>query len=509
MHPFFDEKWGIMQEKVRKLLLINPVNKERKGFVNDISTKFMPIGLGIVANLTPEHWEVELIDESFEDFEFAEADLVGLTAFTANAYRAYEIAKVYRDKGIPVVMGGIHATMHTKEASDYFDAIVIRDAEGAWPELIRDFESGKMHKLYDGGYVEVEEIAKPRRDIFRKYPYVYDLVQTSRGCPMGCDFCSVTQMCGKTYRERLVDDVLDELEECERHLLFFVDDNLVNNRKGAQERAITLFKGMVERGFNKHWLSQVAINFADNEEVLYWANKAGCRLVLMGIEAEKAEALKDMRKNLNLKRGPGSYEEVFRRIHKHSIGILGTMIFGLDSDTREDLLARRDFILKSSIDSFQCTIITPLPGTQLFMRFKSEPGRIVKNNFPYDWQHYHCMKAVINSARMTHEELETIMREIWLSLYNKETIRKKMLRTLRQTKSFEVAYWTYSSNHNYGRMALEDIIEKDPQGVTRNMEWKNRKRSLYLNLTDKLLMLIYLFKWNRIAGRYANKTTAG
>lgn len=463
----------------------------------------MPIGLGIVANLTPANWEVELLDESFVDFQYTDADLVGLTAFTANAYRAYEIASIYRKKGIPVVMGGIHATMNTKEATEYFDAVVMRDAEGSWPQLIKDFENGHLHKLYDGGFVEVEEIVKPRRDIFKKYPYVYDLVQTSRGCPMGCDFCSVTQMCGKTYRERVIEDVLNELQECDRKLLFFVDDNLVNNRKGAQERAIALFKGMVDRGIDKHWLSQVAINFGDNEEVLYWANKAGCRLVLMGIEAEKAEALKDMRKNLNLKRGPDNYETVFSKIHKYGIGILGTMIFGLDSDTKEDLLARRDFILNSSIDCYQCTIITPLPGTQLFSRMKSEQGRIVFNNWPHDWQHYHCMKAVINSANLDQQELEATMREIWLSLYNKQAIRKKMMKTLWNTRSFETAYWTYASNHNYGRMALEEIIEKDPRGVTSNMEWKGRRRSFFLKVTDKVMLLIYLFKWGKLAGKYA------
>lgn len=493
-----------MITRQRKLVLVNPANEARKGFINDDSTKFMPIGLGIVAALTPPDWEIELIDESFEKFEFIEADLVGITAFTANAWRAYQISEIYRSKGIPTVMGGIHASMNTSEAVNYFDAVLTRDAEGAWPLLLQDFEAGKLRKMYDGGYVDVKDISHVRRDIFHKYPYVYDLVQTSRGCPMGCEFCSVTHMCGQQYRERDIEDVLNELDETERKLLFFVDDNLVNNKKGADERAIALFKGMVERGMDKHWLSQVAVNFADNEEVLSWAYKAGCRLVLMGIEAEKAEALKDMRKNLNLKRGTDSYSTVFKRIHKHGIGILGTMIFGMDSDTREDLLARRDFILNSGIDCYQCTIITPLPGTTLFDKMESQPGRIIMKNYPSDWQHYHCMKAVIDTPHMSHDELESVMREIWLSLYNKQSIRKKLFATLFSTRNFETAYWCYASNHNYGRMALEDIIKNDPDGVKNNMEWKRKKRSLYLLFTDKVLLLIYMLKWMKLAKKYSN-----
>jgi len=485
----------------KKLLLIHPANKERKGFMNDISTRFMPIGLGIVAQLTPADWDVELIDESFEEFTFREADLVGVTAFTSLAFRAYEIAAIYREKGIPTVMGGIHATMNTAEAMQYFDAVLTHDAEGAWPQLLADFEAGNMKKLYNGGYAKIEDISKVRRDIYDKYPYAYDLVQTSRGCPNGCEFCSVTHMCGLVYRERNVEDVLDELEETSRKLLFFVDDNLVNNKKGAAERAIKLFKGMVDRGIKKHWLSQVAVNFADNEEVLYWAHKAGCKLVLMGVEAEKPAALKDMRKNLNLKRGPDNYEKVFNRIHKHKIAILGTMIFGMESDTKDDLFARRDFVLSSSIDCCQGTIITPLPGTVLFDKLMSK-NSILAKDYPRDWQHYHCMKAVISTPHLTTEELESTMHDIWLSIYNKEAIRRKLFRTIWKTRSFEAAYWSYSANFNYGRMALEEIIQKDPNGVNNNMEWKSRKRSLYLKITDKVLMLIYLLKWGRLTKKY-------
>jgi radical SAM superfamily enzyme YgiQ (UPF0313 family) len=463
----------------------------------------MPLGLGIVAAMTPAHWEVELIDESFEEFTLRPADLVALTGFTASARRAYEIAAVCMQAGIHTVMGGIHASMYQEEVASYVDTVFAGEAEGAWPDLIKDFEDGKIKTSYDGGIVDISLIPEVRRDIY-KYPYAYDLVQTSRGCPMGCEFCSVTQMCGKTYRERDVGAVLDELEKTTRPLLFFVDDNLVNNKKGADERAIRLFKGMIERGIRKVWYSQAAVNFADNEEVLYWARKSGCYMILMGIEAEKPEALKDVRKNLNLKRGVQSYHEIFKKVHKHGIGILASMIFGMESDRKEDLLARRDFILNSSIDTYQCTILTPLPGTVLFDRLKAE-NRIELNNYPADWQQYDGMMATMSTPNLDREELDETMREIWMSLYNKETMRRKMFRTLRNTRSFRTAYYSYATSHNYGRMFLERFFSSDPNGVTDKFEWKNRKRSLYLKITDKIIWLFYQLAWNRMVKRFTGR----
>jgi radical SAM superfamily enzyme YgiQ (UPF0313 family) len=487
----------------KKLLLINPANKVRQGFTNDPGTSFMPLGLGIVAALTPSDWEIELIDESFEEFTFRPADLVGFTGFTANAPRAYEIAEIYRQNGIHTVMGGIHASLFTEEVARYIDTVVTGEAEGAWPALISDFESGTIKARYDGGIIEISQVPRVRRDIY-KYPYVYDLVQTSRGCPIGCDFCSVTQMCGKTYREREVEEILDEVEQTSRPLLFFVDDNFINNKKGAQERAIRLFKGMIDRKIKKLWICQVAVNFADNEEVLYWARKSGCVMVLLGIEAESTSALKDVRKNLNLKRGTSSYDEIFRRAHNHGIGILAFMIFGMESDRTGDLFARRDFILNSPVDSYQCAILTPLPGTVLYQRMK-EQNRIVLADYPGDWSQYDCQVATLNLPYLDHKEIDAAMHEIWLSLYNKETLRRKMFRTLWNTKSFRTAYWAYAANHNYGRMFLEDIFVNDPEGVDTRFEWKNRKRTFYLKFTDKVIWLMYLLAWNKMAKRFSGK----
>lgn len=493
----------VMGERRLKLLLVNPINREAVGLVNDPSASFMPTGLGIIAALTPGNWDIELIDESFEQFSISNVDLVGLTSFTSNAPRAYEIASICHDHGIYTVMGGVHASMMPQEAQNYVDTVIAGEAELIWPVFLSDFESGNSKPFYQGSVTPVDMIPHVRRDIF-KYPYVNDLIQTTRGCPMGCDFCSVTQLCGKQYRERDIEDVLDEMEKTTRPLLFIVDDHLVNNNKQGRERAIRLFKGMVQRGIKKLWLGQASMNFADDDEVLFWAARSGCSLILLGIEAETTQALTDVKKRLNLKRGVDSYEHAFKRIHKHGIAILGAMIFGMESDGRKDLLDRRDFIIRSGIDAIQASILTPLPGTGLFNRMQSE-NRIALNNFPSDWKYYHFMQATMGTSKLTRDELHETMKEVWRSMYSKDNIRKMMFRTLWRTRNLKAAYWVYGANHNYGRVVLVDMINDKPDGLNRNLELNSGKRSLYLKLTDVVLIILYAISWNKMAVRFKGR----
>ena len=184
-------------------------------------------------------------------------------------------------------------------------------------------------------------------------------------------------------------------------------------------------------------------------------------------------------------------------MHRHGIGILATMIFGMDSDSKEDLYARRDFILNSSIDTYQCTILTPLPGTVLFGRLEKE-NRIVLNNYPADWYQYDGMVATADTPNLDRNEIDAVMREIWMKLYHKETIRRKMFRTLWNTRSFRTAYRTYATGHNYGRMFLERFIINNDE-INENLEWRNKRRSVYLRLTDIVIWLFYRMAWHRMA----------
>jgi radical SAM superfamily enzyme YgiQ (UPF0313 family) len=428
----------------RKLLLINPFSRYKWNETYDVHTISPPLALGIIAALTTDDWDIEIHDENFQEFTYKKADLVGLTALTANCNRAYEIATEYRKSGIPTIIGGIHASMLPDEAKKYVDTVVIGEAESVWPDIIKDFENGRLKKEYQGNLLPMVNTPLPRRDLFHP-SYTYANIQTSRGCPMSCDFCSVHNFNGSKYRQRPVNEVLDELETISQNFIYFVDDNIIGYSKASTERAISLFKGMIERGIKKDWYCQASLNIADNEEVLKYAAESGCRMILIGIESEKQEQLEEVNKKLNLKMGIDKYEEVFNRIHKYGISVLGALIYGLDSDSKEDLLARTNFAINSGIDALQATIVTPLPGTGLFSRMIKE-NRLLYTNFPDDWKYYHFLEVVHKPVKMTSEEFMDAMWENWSIMYDKKLLQKKMLRTLKATRNAKAATWAYLSN---------------------------------------------------------------
>lgn len=442
-----------MSKSKRKLLLVNPLNTSTKGLIIHKQVIYPPLGLGIIATLTPENWEVELIDENFDEFTYHKADLVAITSLTSSVKRAYEIAAIYREKGIHTVLGGIHASMVPDEAQQYVDTIVIGEVESVWKFLIDDFESGTIKKRYDGIHLSMVNAIKPDRSLFHK-DYNFASIQTTRGCPMACDFCSVHTFNGNCYRLRPVEEVLDELEELEHNMVYFVDDNIIGYGKKSEQRAIRLFKGIIERGIKIEWFCSASMNFADNDEVLELAAKSGCRMVLLGIESERIDQLQSMNKKLNMKMGIESYDTVFKRIHKYGIAVLGAFIYGLPTDTPETMAARTEYINNASIDAVQATILTPLPGTGLYNRMQAE-GRIVNNNYPDDWQHYHFGKVVFKHDNMDHDVITDEISKNWDTLYNQNTLKKKFIRTLKETHSPIAGIWSYGSNLQYYNLVFE------------------------------------------------------
>lgn len=430
--------------KSKKLLLINPFNSYTRGGLYDTHAMSPPLALGIIAALTSGDWDIEIIDENFDEFTFREADLVGLSAMTANIKRAYEISEIYRDRGITTVIGGIHASMLPEEAARFCDVVVSGEAESVWPLLISDFLAGRLKPRYKGEFLPMKNMPVPRRDLFHP-AYTYANIQTTRGCPMKCDFCSVHTFNGSRYRQRPVEEVLNELETIPQQLVYFVDDNIIGYSKPSAERAISLFRGMIERGIKKDWYCQASLNVADNEEVLHYAAESGCRMILIGIESEKAEQLKEANKKLNLKMGIEMYEEVFGRIHKYGISVLGALIYGLDSDTIPDLYARTQFAINSGMDAMQATIVTPLPGTGLFKRME-KGKRLLFTDFPDDWKHYHFLEVVHRPEKMDPEAFMEAMFDNWSIMYDEKLLQKKMLRSLKATKSAKAAAWAYLSN---------------------------------------------------------------
>ncbi|MGD9076222.1 MAG: radical SAM protein, partial [Desulfobacteraceae bacterium] len=371
---------------MKRLLLINPVGR-RSGYLLSRFSTFSPLSLAYVAAVTPPSWDVRILDENFDLFHFEEADLVGITAFTSNINRAYEIAQKYRERNIKVILGGIHASMLPDEALQYADSVVVGEVESIWEDVIRDFENNSLSRKYIGPRIDLSRFQiRPRRDLLHP-DYLWHSVQTSRGCPFNCYFCSVSKYLGKNYRQREAKDVLDELEEIEGEYVAFVDDNLIGYTLESTERATDLFEGMIDRGLSKKWWMQTSINAADDEHLLDLAVQAGCTFVFIGFETIDSKTLQDMKKGVNLRTGVENYRKVVDTFHKHGIGVFGAFIIGNDYESPAYYKELSQFLIHSGIDSVQISVLTPLPGTGLMEQMKKE-NRLVYQNFPQDWNKY-------------------------------------------------------------------------------------------------------------------------
>jgi radical SAM superfamily enzyme YgiQ (UPF0313 family) len=436
---------------LKKLALIKPVDPLYGRSLRKRGAGVPPVAFGILAALTPQDWQVKIIDENFAPFQYTPADLVGLTALTNTAPRAYQIARLYREQGVPTIMGGIHASMLPEEALQYVDSVVVGEAESVWPRVIADFEAGELQRTYRGGFPELKDMPIPRYDLYPRG--CIGAVQTTRGCPMNCDFCSVTAFNGNQYRPRPVEEVLDELERIPKRIVAFLDDNIVGYGKKNEQRALALFEGMIQRRLNKLWVGLASMNFADNETVLEYAARSGCLMAMIGVEAEDPDALKEMNKTANLLALKKSYEEVFRRIHKYGIAIHGYFMYGLDVDTPDSLRKRTEFINACSVDSVGVSIMCPFPGTRLYEKMRQQ-RRLRYTNFPQDWVHYDYSQVAHRPQHMAPDELQRLVSEACREIYRGGAIWARFFRALRATRRLPAAVCSLRYNLRQRRLRL-------------------------------------------------------
>jgi radical SAM superfamily enzyme YgiQ (UPF0313 family) len=456
----------------KKLLLINPIPPQSNITVRSGQGNLPPLNLGYIAALTPADWEIEILDESLTPYAGQEADLVGFTVLTYNAPRAYTIASRLRAKGIGTVMGGIHASVLPDEAARFTDTVVIGEADNIWGTVIADFEAGRMQPRYEGTRESLDGLPHPRHDLYsRRYP-IRGQIQTARGCPMNCDFCSVSAFNGGTYRQRPVEDVLNELETLDTGFVIFVDDNILGHGPQADQRAIRIFKGILERGMKFKWFGQASINIANNPEVLRYAARSGCIGLFIGFESVNEEALKNMHKAANVTTGVARYQECIDKINDHGMSIVGGFIFGDDLDTKDVFDRTIEFVLTSKLDASQFNTLNPLPGTRVYERLKQE-GRLLYTNYPHDWVYHDAQGNVLyRPKQMTPQELQ----EGVLRAY-KETMRAprafaRFLNSLHRTRNPWSSWLAYMWN---SVMSSEFIKRYDQTGssASKGMDFLN------------------------------------
>jgi radical SAM superfamily enzyme YgiQ (UPF0313 family) len=397
-----------------RLYLINPSNP----LVSIVKIKesrwnryrvWKPLSLMVLAGLTPPEWEISILDENLGTPDYRampRPDLVGITAFTSQANRAYEVTAHFQRLGVPVVMGGIHATMCLDEVMERVDSVVTGEAEGIWPQVLDDARHGSLKRRYDGGLAEINDVPLSRHDLLAT-GYTFGAIQTTRGCPLNCSFCSVTAFNGAQYRHRPIPDVVREFHSIREKHVLVVDDNLIGTRPEHLARAKDLFRAMAKANLRKKWIAQATINFADDEELLSLAAKAGCSGVFIGFESPSPEGLRELGKKFNLLKGR-DFRASVRRIQRHNILVAGSFIIGLDID--EPGIGKRiaEVASRYGVDNLNALFLTPLPGTRLWEQMKSE-DRIALGAFPEDWKYYTLTFPV---ARYKHLSLEGIIQEM-------------------------------------------------------------------------------------------------
>ena len=397
-----------------RLLLINPSNPlvsivhVRESRWNRYRV-WKPLSLMTLAGLTPPDWEVTILDENLgaPDYDaLPRPDLVGITAFTSQACRAYELAAHFRRLGVPVVMGGIHATMCLDEALERVDSVVTGEAEKVWGQVLEDVRRGALQRRYEGGLADITGIAPARHDLVQD-GYALGAIQTTRGCPLNCNFCSVSAFNGTHYRQRPIADVIREFQTIREKRVLVVDDNLIGISADHIARAKDLFRAMIRADLRKEWIAQATINFADDEEMLALAAKAGCRGVFIGFETLSPEGLRELGKKFNLLRGRDFAASV-RRIQRHKIQIVGSFIIGLDVDQPGIGNRIAEVAAQYGVDNVNVLFLTPLPGTRLWDKMKAE-DRITLGDFPHDWQYY---TLTFPMARYTHLSLDQSIDEM-------------------------------------------------------------------------------------------------
>jgi len=441
-----------------RVALINPVARRLEGY-HTMGSKIPHLGLQVLAKLAPSGHQVDIIDEIFgsettdESLRPDRYDLVGITSFTSTVTRAYEIAAMCRQRGLTTIMGGPHAWACPDEAARYCDSVAIGECDEIWPEIIADAAAGRLAKRYEGGLPELThglgEAAQDLQPINGQYDVA--CIQTSRGCPVNCDYCGVTLFNGAKIRRRPMDEIVAEWNKITKPFVFVVDDNFFGTNTKHAEWAKALCRRLISDGKKRLWFSQTTINMGNDQEGLRLAYRAGCRGMFVGFESFSAETLEGLGKRFN-RRLLDDYQKLVDGYHKCRVSLFGAFIVGGPADGVETVAETALQSVRLGVDTIQITNLTPLPGTRLYQRLMDE-GRIFATNYPEDWERYTFTETVYTPEQMTPEELDESMFELRHAAANEPWVWKRTLRTLLRTRSLTSALFIHGMNKGWKRMA--------------------------------------------------------
>lgn len=408
---------------MKKLLLISPFFNEKVEKPTEKPFLFPPLNLPIIASLTPDDYEIEIVDENIQEIDFDRtADLVGITSMTAQAPRTYKIADKWRKKGVKVVLGGIHPTALPHEAAEHADAVVLGEAENIWKRVVRDAENHRLKRFYySPREPSLKNLPQPRLDLLKSDRYIIDnVIQIFRGCPFNCRFCSVTKFFGNTYRYKPVEDIVRQVElrtgSTRKSRFFgFLDDNI----GGLPSYTKELFMRLIP--LKIMWASQASLTIAKDRELLRILQKSGCKALFIGLESISQAALQESNKGF-LK--VSQFKEAIKIIHDHGISIEGAFIFGFDDDEPSVFEETVEFADRVGVDAAQFGILTPFPGTAVWKKLSNEDRLISK-----DWAEYTIGKVVFRPKKMSSERLQQGSDWAWREFYSLRRIAGRFTRS--------------------------------------------------------------------------------
>ncbi len=377
------------------------------------------LSLLILAALTPEDWDRELIDENFQPIDFDRPyDLVAVTANTQQATRAYQIGEEFGRRGVPAVLGGIHATVLPEEAGRHFRSVAVGEAESVWPSILRDRQRGELKPLYrPEAAADLSLSPSPRYELLDREKYNTIWVQATRGCPYDCSFCVASKIFGNRYQVRPIEQVVGDIERVKGRWqspnISFADDNMFVKRQYARDLIREL------KGLNIRYFVQSDISIAEDDELLKSLQESNCGMIFIGFESVSAEALKGINRKRTKYRYLDRYSSLIQKIQTMGIGVYGAFIVGFDQDTGETIERLGDFIASNHLYASQITILTPYPGSRVREQLAAE-GRLLDR----DWSHYNCTEVTFVPRQLSPGELQEAYNRLHRRVYGPEQLKR-------------------------------------------------------------------------------------